>query len=91
MTKFPFSNSSFPFNATLNETLLRILLESHIGKIKSKDSVTIGLVMLYVPTFLAGIIGNALLAVVILTRRRHRNMTNLFLCNLAVADLSGKI
>ena len=88
MDKYSLSNDTF--NGTLNETLLRALLEDHFLNHKDEnESVALGLVILYVPTFLAGIIGNGLLAVVILARRRFRNVTNFLLCNLAVADISG--
>jgi hypothetical protein len=88
MDKYSLSNTTF--NGTLNETLLRALLEDHFLDHKDKDeSVALGLVILYVPTFLAGFVGNSLLAIVILARRRFRNVTNFLLCNLAMADLSG--
>ncbi|XP_060596397.1 QRFP-like peptide receptor isoform X1 [Ruditapes philippinarum] len=90
MDKYSLSNTSF--NGTLNETLLRALLEDHFLDHKDKDeSVALGLVILYVPTFLAGFVGNSLLAIVILARRRFRNVTNFLLCNLAMADLSVTI
>lgn len=75
---------------TLNETFLRSLFESHIlGPAARSDILTFGLVVLYVPTFLSGLIGNGLLCLIILSRRRFRNITNLFLCNLTIADLAG--
>jgi hypothetical protein len=85
------SNSTF-FNFTLNQTFVRNLLENHLfGQINRKESVAYGLVVLYIPAFIAGLLGNGFLTVVILSKKRLRNLTNLFLCNLAVADLSGKL
>ena len=89
MDKYSLSNSSL--NVTLNETFLRSLLEDHfLHQRDQTESIALGLVILYVPTFLAGMIGNSLLAIVILARRRFRNVTNFLLCNLAISDLSGK-
>lgn len=85
------SNTSF-FNFTLNQTFVRNLLENHLlRQINRKESVAYGLVVLYIPAFIAGLLGNSFLTVVILSKKRLRNLTNLFLCNLAVADLSGKL
>lgn len=84
------SNSS-AFNFTLNQTLLKNMLKDHLlGNINKKESVAVGLVVLYIPALIAGLLGNGFLTVVILSKRRLRNLTNIFLCNLAVADLSGK-
>jgi hypothetical protein len=78
------------FNFTLNDTFLRNLLEQHlIGQTGINDHVTLILVVLYVPVFLGGFIGNGLLTLVICARRRFRNITHLLMCNLACADLSG--
>lgn len=91
-TFLDYNNNVNNSNGTLNNTMLRAMLENHfLGKNKSASTVAIGLVILYVPVFLAGIIGNGLLTLVIIARRRFRNITNLFLCNLAVADLSVTI
>ena len=88
MDNYSLSNSS---NLTLNETILRALLEDNfLHQSLQNESIALGLVILYAPTFLAGMIGNGLLAIVILARRRFRNVTNFLLCNLAMADLSGK-
>lgn len=84
-----YSTGNYSINGTLNDTLLRALLESHLLENIKSDNVALGLVILYIPAFLAGIVGNGLLTLVILARRRFRNITNLLLCNLAVADLSG--
>lgn len=85
------SNSS-AYNFTLNQTLFKNMLKDHLlGNIHQKESVAIGLVVLYIPAFIAGLLGNGFLTVVILSKRRLRNLTNIFLCNLAIADLSGKL
>lgn len=86
-----FSNSSTN-NFTLNQTMLRNMIEDTLlGNIYRKKSIAFGLVVLYVPAFLFGFFGNGCLTAVILSKRRLWNLTNLFLCNLAIADLSGKL
>ncbi|XP_045158873.1 QRFP-like peptide receptor isoform X2 [Mercenaria mercenaria] len=86
-----FSNSS-TLNFTLNQTLVRDLLEDHLlAHVNLKESVAYGLVILYIPAFIAGLLGNGFLTMIILSKKRLRNLTNLFLCNLAVADLSVTI
>lgn len=86
MTYFAQGNSTE--NGTLNETFVRNLMHDHLYR---ENSFVIGLlVYLYIPVFLAGLIGNGLLMLIILSKRRLRNGTNLFLCNLAFADLCGE-
>jgi hypothetical protein len=85
-----FEDNETIYNFTLNDTFLRTLLEQHLyGQTGINDHVTLVLVVLYVPVFLGGFIGNGLLTLVICARRRFRNITHLLLCNLACADLSG--
>lgn len=75
-------------NKTLNDTLVRDFMQNHLF---GENTFGIGLlVYLYIPVFLAGFIGNGLLMLIILSKPRLRNGTNLFLCNLAFADLCGK-
>lgn len=89
--KFENSSNSTVFNFTMNQTIVRDLLENHLlGHFKREESVAFGLVVLYIPAFLAGLLGNGFLTVIILSKQRLRNITNLFLCNLTIADLSGK-
>lgn len=78
-------------NETLNHTQMRNMVQDHILDTQGfPDRGSILLVVLYVPAFCAGFIGNGLLAYIVTTHRRLRNSTNLFLCNLAVADLCGR-
>jgi hypothetical protein len=76
--------------STLNDTFLRTFLEQHLaGQTGLNNHVTLVLVVLYVPLFFGGLIGNGLLTLVICARKRFRNITYLLLCSLACADLSG--
>ena len=85
-------NESRCCNQSLNESVLRDILNDHFARtVDHYESVSLALVGLYVPVFFLGILGNGSLTVIILTRRQLRNATNLFLCNLAVADLAGEI
>jgi len=84
-----FSNGSV-FNHTLNDTIMRLIIHHHMRKGHlNTDGFTIGLVTLYVPIFLLGFFGNGILFVIICSKHQLRSITNLFLCNLAVADLTG--
>ena len=88
-TVFNYSNN---LNASLNESILWDIVNDHfLSSSDGYDSATLVLVALYVPVFLLGILGNGFLTVIILTRQQLRNVTNLFLCSLAVADLAGEI
>lgn len=55
-----------------------------------QDFRSIILLLLYVPVFSMAFIGNSLVLIVVIVNRTMRNVTNLLLLNLAVADLSGK-
>jgi hypothetical protein len=48
------------------------------------------LITLYVPIFLSALVGNVLVLLVLVSDRRMRTSTNLFLGNLAAADLLGE-
>ena len=56
---------------------------------KHKEIETVILVVLYVPVFLMAFFGNLMVLLVILPNRHMRNVTNFFIVNLAVADLTG--
>ena len=56
---------------------------------KHKEVGTVILVILYVPVFLMAFIGNLMVLLVVLPNRHMRNVTNFFIVNLAVADLTG--
>ena len=55
------------------------------------SATSIILFVLYVPMFLLGFFGNIVITLLVLTNEQLRNSTNLYLCNMAVTDLSGKI
>ena len=48
------------------------------------------LFLLYAPVFIIGLLGNACVIAVVLFSSRFRNMTNLYLCNMAVSDFAGR-
>ena len=56
---------------------------------KHEEPRTVILVALYVPIFLMAFFGNIMVLFVVLPNRHMRNVTNFFLVNLAVADLTG--
>ena len=56
---------------------------------KHKEVGTVILVVLYVPVFLMAFFGNLMVLLVVLPNRHMRNVTNFFIVNLAVADLTG--
>ena len=52
--------------------------------------VTIVLIVLYIASFIIGLLGNLFLIIIVGKTAQLRNATNFFLCNMAVSDLSGK-
>ena len=58
---------------------------------KHKEVGTVILVALYVPVFLMAFFGNLMVLLVVLPNRHMRNVTNFFIVNLAVADLTGNL
>ena len=71
-------------NDTLNHTYIKHLLNKHLHEVASdKSEIVIGLLILYIPTFFVGFFGSRILAVIILSNTKLRNITNLFLVNLA--------
>ena len=54
-----------------------------------KEPGSVLLVTLYIPVFLMAFFGNIMVLFAVLTNRHMRNVTNFFLVNLAVADLTG--
>ena len=75
-------------NTSLNSTSVRNIVKDHLNE--NEKSVQIGLVILYIPAFIVGLLGNICLAAIIVRCKSLQNAINLCLCNLAVADLSGK-
>lgn len=74
------------FNGSLTEELFNLAFDDQ-PKIHVESIV---LVTLYVPVFIVGILGNGLLAFLVLSKSHLRNVTNIFLLNMAIADLSGR-
>ncbi|XP_050401097.1 galanin receptor 2b [Patella vulgata] len=54
----------------------------------STDVLTLVLIVLYLPVFLIGVVGNASMVFIVATSRRLRSVTNLYLSNMAVADFA---
>lgn len=85
-------NETNYLNQSLNKSVLwDIINDQFLSSNEINESVSIALVVLYVPVFLIGILGNGSLTVIVLSRKQLRNVTNLFICNLAVADLAGEM
>ncbi|KAJ8305939.1 hypothetical protein KUTeg_016484 [Tegillarca granosa] len=70
----------------LNDTEDMELTNLHI-LIDNLQEDELALVLIYVPVFLLGFLGNASVIILIFGNRHLRNTTNMFLCNMAVADL----
>ena len=85
--RFCLYNNINDTNGTLNRTAVKDLLHDHLFALSFDH---IGLVIIYVLMFLIGLLGNGFLSVTLFCRRRFRNITNFFLCNLAIADLAGR-
>ena len=85
-------NYSSANESLLNDSLLwDILNEDFLASTDSYDSASaVVLVALYIPVFILGIFGNGFLTFIILSKKQLRNLTNLFLCSLAAADLAGE-
>ena len=82
-------NNLTQFNLTLNISILRDIIKSHFFDTEIDDK-TIALVAIYIPIFLLGILGNGAVLFIVSYNRRLRNITNLFLWNLALTDIAGE-
>ena len=80
-------NKSMVLNNSLNASVIQEIVNDHFQRYESVSLVLVGL---YVPVFFLGIFGNGFLAIIILNKEPLRNVTNLFLCSLALADLAGE-
>lgn len=58
--------------------------------LRHHEPTTVILLTLYIPVFLMAFVGNIMVLFVVLPHRHMRNVTNFFLVNLAVADLTGR-
>ena len=75
----------------LNNTLLKSILNDHFGSAEIVKLEIKIIVILYVVVFLLGFFGNGVLIIIIITIRKTTSVTNLLFCNMAVADLWGKL
>ena len=84
-------NESKAFKSSLNASVIRGIINDHFQRFTyENETVSLILVGLYVPVLFLGIFGNVFLALIILTKSPLRNVTNLFLCSVALADLTGE-
>ena len=84
-------NESEALNSSLNASVIRGIINDHFQRFTyENETVSLILVGLYVPVLFLGIFGNVFLALIILTKSPLRNVTNLFLCSVALADLTGE-
>lgn len=74
---------------TLNISMLRHIWYDHFFDTTIEIEVII-LAAIYVPIFLLGILGNGLILWIICSHPQLRNITNLFLWNVALTDIAGK-
>ena len=74
------------------DTVYTKLLEEFRSKqYKHREVGTVVLAVLYVPVFPVAFFGNLMVLLVVLPNRHMRNVTNFFIVNLAVADLTGNL
>lgn len=84
MTLLP-PNVSFPENLTNNLDISGYdVLFHEIGALE------IALTSLYVPLFVSAFFGNLSILILVASIRYLRHTTNIYLCNMAIADLLGK-
>ena len=84
-------NESRVLDTSLNASVIRDIVDYHFKTFTyENETVSHVLVGLYVPILFLGIFGNVFLSLIILTKQPLRNVTNLFLCSVALADLTGK-
>lgn len=73
-----------------NNSAYSKLLEDFLSKLSGHEDVgTVILVVVYIPVFLMAFFGNLMVLLVVLPNRHMRNVTNFFIVNLAIADLTG--
>ncbi len=72
-----------------DDSYRQLLDEFHRAHHLQKDVKTVILIVLYVPVFVLALLGNALVVLVILPNQHMRSLTNCFIVNLGLADLTG--
>ena len=82
-----FSQNNVHYNFSL-DVVKNVLSEFEPTWTTIHDPTTIVLVCLYVPVFLLAFFGNALVILVVIKNPHMRKVKNLFLVNLAIADMA---
>ncbi len=80
------NHSSSQYN--FSEATALALIKEYMSKMYTLDNpITIALICLYIPVFLMSLGGNGLVIFVVFKNQHMRRVKNLFLVNLALADL----
>ncbi len=79
------SSNYFPLAKLLEESWWNVFNEKYL---RHSWNWTVTLITAYMLIFVAGVIGNCMAILVVLLRPQMKTVTNMFIMNLAVADLS---
>ncbi len=74
-----------------DDSYKQLLEEFHRSHHLHRDVKSIVLIVLYIPVFVLALLGNTLVVLVILPNQHMRSLTNCFIVNLGLADLTGKV
>ncbi len=74
-----------------DDSYKQLIEEFHRSHHLYTDAKSILLIVLYIPVFVLALLGNALVVLVILPNQHMRSLTNCFIVNLGLADLTGKV
>ncbi len=75
---------------THNERLYQLLVEEfRHSNFLYRNPETVGLIVLYVPVFLLALLGNTVVLLFVISMKHMRSVTNFFIANLAISDLTG--
>ena len=80
-------NSNFSRYNFSEATALELIREFTHKQYTLKQPTTIALICLYIPVFFLSLLGNGLVIFVVIRNQHMRRVKNLFLLNLALADL----
>ncbi len=78
------SESNFPLAKLLQESWWNVFDDKYF---RHSWEWTLTLIIAYMTILIAGVIGNSMVILVVLQRHQMRTVTNIFIMNLAVADL----
>ncbi len=82
--------SATPYLDTGDDVVYNKVLEEFRRGLRKHDRAeTVVLVALYVPVFTLALLGNTLVLIAVAQNKHMRNVTNFFIVNLTVADLTG--